>query len=200
MQKGKNKNVYLNHGRSSRGMDRTYKTFWIHHSWPVWTIWSERPGQEESAPEGMGHHLLLYGIESSTHRRRKWPIIRRPSIGLQRFTALGGHPRKMWSDPGKNFVGAKPAGSTMHIWTGKAGKWSQQNSPHRNGAAEAAVHSENSAGPCWRWWNLHKHFSSWQLTWLMRDQLMPELKAGRTVLSISAQTLLCLWGLGRKVT
>jgi len=30
-------------------------------------------------------------------------------LAYQRFTALRGHPKKLWLDPGKNFVGARPA-------------------------------------------------------------------------------------------
>ena len=29
-------------------------------------------------------------------------------LAYQRFTAVRGHPRKVWSDPGTNFIGAKP--------------------------------------------------------------------------------------------
>lgn len=29
-------------------------------------------------------------------------------MAYQRFTAIRGHPRKIWSDPGTNFIGAKP--------------------------------------------------------------------------------------------
>ncbi|XP_008290792.1 uncharacterized protein LOC103365200 [Stegastes partitus] len=74
----------------------------------------------------------------------------------KRFTALRGHPRKLWSDPGTNFVGAKPALEELQKFLGKLNKteieeqaskhgteWSWKfhpaGSPHRNGAAEAAV-------------------------------------------------------------
>lgn len=81
----------------------------------------------------------------------------------QRFTALIdhsflGHPRKLWSDPGKNFVGARPALKELYVFldldrlersmleneASKHGtEWSWKihtaDSPHRNGAAEAAV-------------------------------------------------------------
>lgn len=30
-------------------------------------------------------------------------------LAYQRFTALRRHPRKLWTDPGSNFVGSKPA-------------------------------------------------------------------------------------------
>lgn len=70
--------------------------------------------------------------------------------------ALRGHPRKLWSYPGTNFVGAKPALEDLHRYlentdkseiedrVSKHGtKWSWKihpvASPHRNGAAEAAV-------------------------------------------------------------
>lgn len=35
-------------------------------------------------------------------------------LPYQRFTSLRGHPRKLWSDPGTNFVGAKPALEQLH--------------------------------------------------------------------------------------
>ena len=73
-----------------------------------------------------------------------------------RFTALRGHPRKLWSDPGTNFVGAKPALEALYKFlaaldkddiqrtaavNGTDWEWviSPADSPHRNGAAEAAV-------------------------------------------------------------
>lgn len=34
----------------------------------------------------------------------------------QRFTAFRGHPRKLWSDPGKNFVGAQPALRELYLF------------------------------------------------------------------------------------
>lgn len=77
-------------------------------------------------------------------------------LAYKRFTALRGHPKKLWSDPGSNFVGAKPAleelyrflnrleKSTLEEEAAKNGtEWSwvihPADSPHRNGAAEAAV-------------------------------------------------------------
>ncbi|KAL2076334.1 hypothetical protein ACEWY4_028086 [Coilia grayii] len=73
-----------------------------------------------------------------------------------RFVALRGHPRKLWSDRGTNFIGAKPALQqlykhldclrTLSIETvaaknGTEWKWEfhPADAPHRNGAAEAAV-------------------------------------------------------------
>ncbi|XP_054861306.1 uncharacterized protein LOC129347620 [Amphiprion ocellaris] len=77
-------------------------------------------------------------------------------LAYQRFTSLRGHPRKLWSDPGTNFVGAKPALEQLHKFLDRLNKyeledtaakhgteWSWKihpaDSPHRNGAAEAAV-------------------------------------------------------------
>ncbi|KAL4005116.1 hypothetical protein ACER0C_004829 [Sarotherodon galilaeus] len=73
-----------------------------------------------------------------------------------RFTSVRGHPRKIWSDPGTNFVGAKPVLEEMYAYlrqqnTESLEEYSAKNettwawkilpadSPHRNGAAEAAV-------------------------------------------------------------
>ncbi|GAA6097419.1 uncharacterized protein LOC124378202 [Tachysurus ichikawai] len=75
-------------------------------------------------------------------------------LAYQRFTALRGHPRKLWSDPGSNFVGAKPALTELYKFLDKVQKselegeaakhgiewyWKihPASSPHRNGAAEA---------------------------------------------------------------
>ncbi|XP_033975580.1 uncharacterized protein LOC117473794 isoform X2 [Trematomus bernacchii] len=77
-------------------------------------------------------------------------------FAYQRFTALRGHPKKIWSDPGTNFVGAKPVleeqyrflanldKATLEERAAKNGtEWTWKihpaDSPHRNGAAEAAV-------------------------------------------------------------
>ncbi|KAL4006302.1 alcohol-forming fatty acyl-CoA reductase [Sarotherodon galilaeus] len=74
----------------------------------------------------------------------------------QRFTALRGHPKKLWSDQGTNFVGAKPALKELYDFLGSIDKeeiqrraavvgsdwmweFSPADSPHRNGAVEAAV-------------------------------------------------------------
>jgi len=74
----------------------------------------------------------------------------------QRFTALRGHPKKIWSDRGTNFVGARPALKELYDFLenldkeevrGKAARQGTEwiwvfhpaDSPHRNGAAEAAV-------------------------------------------------------------
>lgn len=74
----------------------------------------------------------------------------------QRFTALRGHPRKLWSDQGTNFVGARPVLQELYEFLNNIDKdqvqkkavergtdWSwvfhPADSPHRNGAAEAAV-------------------------------------------------------------
>ncbi|XP_062390564.1 uncharacterized protein LOC134078562 [Sardina pilchardus] len=73
-----------------------------------------------------------------------------------RFVALRGHPRKLWSDRGTNFIGAKPALQDLHkylatlpeasiednaIKGGTEWVWNfhPADAPHRNGAAEAAV-------------------------------------------------------------
>nr|XP_043874461.1 uncharacterized protein LOC122764226 [Solea senegalensis] len=77
-------------------------------------------------------------------------------LAYQRFTSVRGHPQKIWSDPGTNFIGAKPVLEEMYTYLrqqnndsleGYAGKngtdWTWRilpaDSPHRNGAAEAAV-------------------------------------------------------------
>ena len=75
---------------------------------------------------------------------------------FHRFTALRGHPRKLWSDSGTNFVGARPALEDLYTFLASINKevvqhraavagtdwewkFSPADSPHRNGAAEAAV-------------------------------------------------------------
>ncbi|CAI5671305.1 unnamed protein product [Oreochromis niloticus] len=77
-------------------------------------------------------------------------------LAYQRFTSVRGHPRKIWSDPGTNFVGAKPVLEEMYAYLRQQNKESLEeysaknettwawkilpaDSPHRNGAAEAAV-------------------------------------------------------------
>lgn len=77
-------------------------------------------------------------------------------LAYQRFTAVRGHPRKVWSDPGTNFIGAKPVLKDLYAFlesqnkatleeyavkngTQFAWKVHPADSPHRNGAAEAAV-------------------------------------------------------------
>ncbi|XP_039525732.1 uncharacterized protein LOC120477871 [Pimephales promelas] len=77
-------------------------------------------------------------------------------LAYQRFTALRGHPRKLWSDSGSNFIGAKPVLEDLHKFLERQDReklgmeaakngteWSWKvhpaGSPHRNGAAEAAV-------------------------------------------------------------
>ncbi|KAI3352112.1 hypothetical protein L3Q82_020927 [Scortum barcoo] len=57
-------------------------------------------------------------------------------LAYKRFTALRGHPKKLWSDPGKNFVGARPALRDLYIFLDQLEK---------NGAAEAAVHTVKRA-------------------------------------------------------
>lgn len=77
-------------------------------------------------------------------------------LAYQRFTALRGHPKKLWSDPGSNFVGAKSAVEDLYRFLCRLKKYDVEaeaakhgteswrihpaDSPHRNGAAEAAVH------------------------------------------------------------
>nr|XP_046228584.1 uncharacterized protein LOC124050275 [Scatophagus argus]XP_046241340.1 uncharacterized protein LOC124057310 [Scatophagus argus] len=73
-----------------------------------------------------------------------------------RFVSLRGHPRKLWSDKGTNFIGAKPALQDLHRYlatlreasiedqaakhgTEWAWNFHPADAPHRNGAAEAAV-------------------------------------------------------------
>ncbi|XP_058503794.1 uncharacterized protein LOC131471311 [Solea solea] len=77
-------------------------------------------------------------------------------LAYQRFTSVRGHPQKIWSDPGTNFIGAKPVleevytylrqqnNDSLEEYAGKNGTdWTWRilpaDSPHRNGAAEAAV-------------------------------------------------------------
>lgn len=77
-------------------------------------------------------------------------------MAYQRFTAFRGHPRKIWSDPGTNFIEAKSMLEEMYRFLDSQNKaaleesaanngteWMWKihpaDSPHRNGAAEAAV-------------------------------------------------------------
>ena len=74
----------------------------------------------------------------------------------QRFTAIRGHPLKVWSDPGTNFIGARSPLEDLYAFlrsqdiasleeyavrNGTSWTWKvvPADSPHRNGAAEAAV-------------------------------------------------------------
>ena len=73
-------------------------------------------------------------------------------LAYQRFTSIRGHPAKLWSDPGTNFVGAKPALEQLYRFLHQLTKseledeaakhgteWTWKihpaDSPHRNGAA-----------------------------------------------------------------
>lgn len=77
-------------------------------------------------------------------------------MAYQRFTAIRGHPLKIWSDPGTNFIGAKPLLGDLYAFLKSQNRdsleeyaatngtnWTWKvlpaDSPHRNGAAEAAV-------------------------------------------------------------
>lgn len=77
-------------------------------------------------------------------------------MAYQRFTAIRGHPRKVWSDPGTNFIRAKPVLEELYRFldslnkadleetTAKNGtEWTWKihpaDSPHRNGAVEAPI-------------------------------------------------------------
>lgn len=76
-------------------------------------------------------------------------------MAYQRFSAVRGHPRKVWSDPGTNFIGARPVLADLNKFLANQNKgaleettarngtvWERKihpDSPHRNGAAEAAV-------------------------------------------------------------
>lgn len=77
-------------------------------------------------------------------------------LAYQRFTSIRGHPQKVRSDPGTNFIGAKPILLEMYAYLEHQDKFSLEeyaakngtywawkilpaDSPHRNGAAEAAV-------------------------------------------------------------
>ncbi|XP_062889714.1 uncharacterized protein LOC134338104 [Mobula hypostoma] len=78
-------------------------------------------------------------------------------MAYQWFTAIRGHPRKIWSDPGTNSIGTKPVleelykfldglneAALQEIAAKNGTEWMWKihppDSPHRNGAAEAAVH------------------------------------------------------------
>ncbi|CAI5678593.1 unnamed protein product [Oreochromis niloticus] len=77
-------------------------------------------------------------------------------MAYQRFKAIRGHPRKIWSDPGTNFIGAKSVLKELYGFLESQNKFvleetaakngtewmwkvNPADSPHRNGAAEAAV-------------------------------------------------------------
>lgn len=77
-------------------------------------------------------------------------------MAYQRFVSIRGHPLKVWSDPGTNFIGARSVLKDLYVflrdqdtasleeYTGRNGtSWTWKvlpaDSPHRNGAAEAAV-------------------------------------------------------------
>lgn len=83
-------------------------------------------------------------------------------LAYQRFTAPKGHPRKLWSDPGKNFVRARPALKELYMFLNRLERSMLENEaskhgtewswkihpadlPHRNGATEAAVHTVKRA-------------------------------------------------------
>ncbi len=54
-------------------------------------------------------------------------------LAYQRFTALRGHPRKLWSDPGKNFVGARPALRELYMFLDRLEKSKLENEVSKHG-------------------------------------------------------------------
>ncbi|KAK0144372.1 hypothetical protein N1851_017262 [Merluccius polli] len=84
-------------------------------------------------------------------------------LAYQRFTSLRGHPKKLWSDSGKNFVGAKPALKELYQFLDRLEKseleneatkhgteWSWKihpaDSPHRNGAVRIVKRALQNLG------------------------------------------------------
>lgn len=43
-------------------------------------------------------------------------------LAYQRFTSVRGHPQKIWSDPGMNFIGAKPVLEEMYTYLSQQNK------------------------------------------------------------------------------
>ncbi|RXN35876.1 gag-pol fusion poly [Labeo rohita] len=77
-------------------------------------------------------------------------------MAFQRFAAIRGYPKKIYSDPGTNFIGARPVLQELYKFLERVDKSALEetaakngtewiwkihpaDSPHRNGAAEAAV-------------------------------------------------------------
>lgn len=54
-------------------------------------------------------------------------------LAYQRFTALRGHPSKLWSDPGRNFVGARPALKELYRFLDQINKSELENEVVKNG-------------------------------------------------------------------
>ena len=57
----------------------------------------------------------------------------RKRVRLKRFTALRGHPKKLWSDPGKNFVGARPALIELYLFLDQLEKSELENEASKHG-------------------------------------------------------------------
>lgn len=54
-------------------------------------------------------------------------------MAFQRFTAIRGHPRKIWSDPGTNFVGTKSVLEEMYRFLDSQDKATLEETAARNG-------------------------------------------------------------------
>ncbi|KAL1279467.1 hypothetical protein QQF64_026140 [Cirrhinus molitorella] len=107
--------------------------------------------------ENLWCDVQLYGFKSSTDIDIVEDLSPEGFLkAYQRFTALRGQPRKLWSDQGTNFVGARPVLHELYEFLSNIGKDHVQkkavvrgtdwtwvfhpvDSPHWNGAAEAAV-------------------------------------------------------------
>lgn len=54
-------------------------------------------------------------------------------MAYQRFSAVHGHPRKLWSDPGTDFIGARPALRDLYKFLDSQNKVALEETAVRNG-------------------------------------------------------------------
>lgn len=54
-------------------------------------------------------------------------------LAYQRFTSVRGHPQKIWSDPGTNFIGAKPVLEEIYTYLRQQNKESLEEYAAKNG-------------------------------------------------------------------
>ncbi|GAA6085472.1 uncharacterized protein LOC122145514 [Tachysurus ichikawai] len=97
-------------------------------------------------------------------------------LAYQRFTAVRGHPRMVWSDPGTNFVGAKPVLKDLYAFLESQDKATLENYAVKNGT--------QFAGKCIQP-ILHIEMELRKLQCMLQRELLRVLRKGWTLLSVS---------------